>query len=149
MGQVQIDHCLDDLPVGEQALDRMKMGPGPQQVGSEAVEEGLDRGTGQVEFLAGDKDGALERRTRRRRCSLVHAPSEGVRRIDAPTGIVEDQERMAMEGTLAAQLLAEAGGCRQDTVSVPLPLRTKRWFSGPLMSWMVWERNSLRRRPQT
>ena len=53
MGQVQIDHGGGDLLVAEQALDRVEMGPGLQQVGGEAV--GGPLGTGPLAENSGNE----------------------------------------------------------------------------------------------
>ena len=120
MGEVQINHGGVDLPVTEKGLDGVKVRAAFKHVGGEGMAQGMDAGVGKVEFLAGHKHQALERADGHRIGGRAHARLQPLAVMVAAPGVGKEQERVAVESPVAAQVLDHRGRQRDHAVLVPL-----------------------------
>ena len=89
VGDMQIHHRGVDLLVSEQCLHGMQTCSGFDEMGCEAVTKGVERGIGNVEFLAGDYDQTLERTHGHRFGGAPHATRNLCRRASSASDIGE------------------------------------------------------------
>ena len=105
--------------MAQELLDRVQVRAGLQEMGGKRMPQRMDGGGREVELFAGHDDQPLEGGTRHGTGGGVHALSQRGRRVViAPTGVGEEQERMPVEGPVAAQFLIQGGGQGYDAVLV-------------------------------
>ena len=81
---------------------------------------GWDRGVGQVEFLAGHDDQALQRANRHRTGGSAHPCGQLVRAARAASGVGEEQHRMPVKGPVTPQVLHHLPRQRHHPVAAAL-----------------------------
>ena len=104
---------------------------------------GWDRGVGQVEFLAGHDDQALQRANRHRTGGSAHPCGQLVRAARAASGVGEEQHRMPVKGPVTPQVLHHLPRQRHHPVAAALAAPHHQ-FSLLALDVMHRERKALR-----
>ena len=91
--------------MAEQLLDGVQMRARFQQMGGETVAQRMHGGRREVELLAGQDHEPLQRGTGHGTGGGAHARGQRLGVVIAAAHVGEDQQRMAVEGPVAAQFL--------------------------------------------
>ena len=106
--------------MAEEGLDSVEAGTTFEHVGGKGVSQGVRAAEGEVEFLPGSDHEALDRAHWHGIASGVHAIAEWFAVGVAASGIGKEQERVAVEGPVGAQILDHCGWQRDHAVFVSL-----------------------------
>ena len=105
--------------VPEEGLDGVQARARFDEVGGEAVAQGVGGGLGQAQFLARHDDEALEGADGHGRVGFMHALGESVRIVGAASGVREEKLWVAVEGPSSGAGLEHGGSQRDHAVAVP------------------------------
>jgi len=103
--EVEIDHGGVDVAVPEQGLDGVQAGTGLDQMGGEGMAQGVYRADGDVELLARLDHQALQRADGHGAHRLAHAAGDVPGRATSASDVGKEQQRMAVELPITAQVL--------------------------------------------
>ena len=122
MSEVKVDHGGVNLLVSKETLNGVQTRPAFDQMSGEAVTQSVNRGVGNVEFLAGENQEALKRAVRHGRSGCVHAGSEFAPILNPPSCVGKNEKGVAVEPVVGPKILQHVVGDGNHSVLESLAL---------------------------